>query len=268
MLVADIRRCFKVFTTIYSARLGKDFSLPLASQIFSNLGSLCFFTLHIISFSLLINKFSFPGWSRPDMWVLLFTFEIFTYLAFFLFWKGFQYTIKDINTGAFDLILSKPFTSLFITIFRGGGLHNLLAVLLGSVSLAFVIVIYQIPVSISSIFGFLVSLGLSLFTFMNLSVSLISLNFKYGRITGTAYAGFQIQEVYKYPSTAYSGYQIPFLILLACFSLLTTFPAAALIQKKLDLLFILIYFSFSFIMFVVSRITWTKSLAHYSSAGS
>jgi ABC-type uncharacterized transport system permease subunit len=268
MLPANVKRHLQIFSTIYSARLGKDFSLPIGQQTMQNLGSLCFFMLHLISFYFIIGKFSFPGWTRSDMWVLLFTFEIFTYLAFYLFWNGFVHTIRDINSGAFDLILAKPISSQFITFFRGGGSHNLLSVILASVFLVLIINKYNIPVSLLGMASYISSVALSLYTFLNLSICLISFNFKHGKISDIAYAGFQVQETYKYPATVYTGLKTQFWVVLACLSLLTTFPASVLLHKSLDQALTLIYFTFSLMMFLLSRLIWTRSLRHYSSASS
>jgi ABC-2 type transport system permease protein len=258
----------KILFSIYSARLGKDFSLPLWSQIFSHIGSLCFFTLHVLSFRLLISKFIFPGWSTSDLWVLLFTFEAFTYLAFFLFWKGFTHTIRDVNSGAFDLIITKPASSILITIFRGGGLHNLTCAILGLIFLFSHVAISNLTINVLSILAYFFTLGLSLFTFLNLSLCFISLTFRFGKATGLAGIGFQAQEIYKYPSQIYSSSNLHFVFILIFLSLFTTFPTSLLIGKPLSLTFIAIYFGLSLILFFLSRLMWRHSLRHYSSASS
>ncbi|OGD10260.1 hypothetical protein A2397_02710 [Candidatus Amesbacteria bacterium RIFOXYB1_FULL_44_23] len=258
----------KIFKTIYSARLGKDFSLPLWSQIFSHVGSLCFFFFHLLSFQLFINKFSFPGWPAVDLWVLLFTFEIFTYLAFFLFWKGFNHTIRDVNTGGFDLIITKPVSTILITIFRGGGLHNLTCAFLGILFLFIHVVTNNLSVSPLSVIGFLFSLGFSLFTFLNLSLCFIALTFHFGKVTGLAYASFQVQEVYKYPSQIYQNSNLLFAVAFIFLSLFTTFPASILLGKYISLLNAGIYIGFSIAIYLLSRIIWSWSLHHYSSASS
>jgi ABC-type uncharacterized transport system permease subunit len=257
-----------LFNKIYLARLGKDFSLPLVNQLFQITGSFCFFVLHLYAFGLLINKFSFPGWSRPEMWVLLFTFEIFTYGAFYLFWRGFNHTVIDINSGAFDLILAKPITSRFLSFFRGGGLHNIICSFFGFICLGVAIVSFQIPVTILTIFLFLIFLSSSLWIMFCVGVSFISLNLKYGRLNSTIGAVFQVQEAYKYPSTAYHKFNLMIWIILSSLSLLTTLPALVLLSKPLDPKLIALYISFFIVSTYISRFAWNTGLRYYSSASS
>jgi len=264
----SILKHLKIFTVIYSARLGKDFSLPLFNQVFQNIGSLCFFFVHLMAFKLIVDKFSFPGWSKPEMWTMLFTFEIFTYTSFFLFWKGLNYTVRDINSGAFDLIISKPVSSQLITFFRGGGLHNLTASVLGLLFLMVFVFINHINISVFSVVLYFFILALSLWTAYCIAISFISLNFKYGRLDATVGAIFQVQEVYKYPSTIYSGLQVLFWFLVVSLSLFTTLPAVTLLLKPVDFSLVVVFITTFFTATIISQLLWRYSLRHYSSASS
>jgi len=261
-------RFLKVFITIYSARLGKDFSLPVSTQIFMLLGSLCYFFLHYVGFRLILQRFAFPGWTIGQSWVLMFTFEIFTYLAFYLFWNGLNRTVQDINTGRFDMIVSKPISSMFITFFRGGGFHNLFCATLGLFFLIITLISNNLSVSFVSCILFLGSLLTSLWVFFCFAVCFISLNFKYGRLSSTPTIAFQIQEVYKYPSTLYINLSLYYSLIPISLSLFTTFPAAVLIGKPLPIHYLLIYFSFLILITFLSRYLWHWGLSHYSSASS
>jgi ABC-type uncharacterized transport system permease subunit len=252
--------------SINSARLGKDLSLPPANQLLQIIGSFCFFTLHILSFQLITSKFYFPGWSVSDMWTMLFTFEIFTYLAFFLFWRGYNYTVVDINNGNLDLIISKPTSSILITFIRGGGFHNFLAIIFGALFLLGNLIIHPTGVTPFSVFGYLITLFISLWTVFCVSVTLISLNFKFGKIEATIGATFQIQEVYKYPSTIYpaSGF---FWLLVIAFSLFTTFPVMVLLSKPIPFGFIMMFLLLALCSTLLCFRSWSWGLRHYSSAG-
>jgi ABC-type uncharacterized transport system permease subunit len=252
----------KIILRVYSARLGKDFSLPLVNQLFQLIGSLCFFYLHLYAFQLIINNFNFPGWSKPELMVLLFTFEIFTYLGFFLFWNGLNKTVRDINTGAFDLILSKPASSRLITFFRGGGQHNAICAGMGAIYLTAQIITDHLPVSFLSIIVFILSLLISFWIVYCLSVFFVSLNFRYGNIPATIGVMFQIQEIYKYPSTIFPN------LFLIIFSLFTTLPAAMLLLKPLSSSLIIIYVITAVISTILAHISWSSGLRHYSSTGS
>jgi ABC-2 type transport system permease protein len=266
--MAILFRYLKIFYRVYAARLGKDFTLPVLNQTFQVIGSVCFFILHFYSFSLLIKKFSFPGWTEPEMWILLFTFEIFTYLAFYLFWRGFNYTVRDINTGAFDLTLTKPIPSILLSFFRGGGFHNIFCSIFGLLFLIIELISFGLPVTLFSLILYFLSLCSSLWVMYCLGVSFISLNLRYGRLTATIGAVFQVQEAYKYPSTVYTKFSFFIWVAFSAASLLTTLPAAWLLSKSLDPKLIAVYFIVLILTTVISRLAWNSGLRYYSSASS
>lgn len=261
-------RYFKIFLSIYTTRLSKDLSLPLFNQAFQIVGSLCFFILHLYSLSFILQKFSFPGWTTDEAWVLIFTFEIFTYLAFFLFWKGFNETVKDINTGRFDAIISKPIASLFLTFLRGGGIHNFVCTFLGFAALIYTLISHHLSVSFFSVILYPVFILTSTWIFFCLAVCFISLNFKYGYLTATPGLMFQVQEVYKYPSTLYSVLTPVLFIIPVILSLLTTFPAAIILHKSLPIIYYFIYFFSLILSSAFSFYLWQHGLKYYSSASS
>lgn len=261
-------RYLKIFLSIYTTRLYKDLSLPLFNQLFQIVGSLCFFILHLYSLSFILQKFSFPGWTTDEAWVLIFTFEIFTYLAFFLFWRGFNETVKDINTGRFDAIISKPISSLFLTFLRGGGIHNFVCTILGFLVLSFALISNHISVSIFSVIMYPIFILASTWIFFCLAVCFISLNFKYGYLTATPGLMFQVQEVYKYPSTLYSVLTPILFIVPVTLSLLTTFPAAIILSKPLPIYFYFIYLFSIVLSSLLAFSLWRTGLKNYSSASS
>ena len=253
---------------VHIARVSKDLSLPVFNQAVQMSGSLCFFLLHLFSFSFIIRKFNFQGWSQPELWILLFTFEIFTYSAFFLFWRGFIYTVRDISTGAFDLVLSKPITSRLTSFFRGGGSHNLFSASAGAILLAITIIVYRLPINPIGLLLYLVLLISSLWITYCIGVAFISLNLRYGRLDSTIGVVFQVQEAYKFPSTAYSKFNVVIWAFLSALSLLTTLPTAALLSKPLDVKLIILYVVTLILTTCIAHYSWSSGLRHYSSASS
>lgn len=263
-----IQQVIKIALRIYSARLGKDISLPIFNQIVQLSGSLCYFVLHVYSFKLLTAKFSFPGWTQTDLWVLLYTFQIFTYSAFFIFWKGFIHTIDDINSGSFDLLLSKPLPTLFLSFFRGGGIHNLICILMGFCFLGYLVFTSSYHVSFLNIISYLISLVSSLWIFFSISASFISLNLKYGRLNSTQHLMFQMQETYKYPPTSYTHYNFIIFVLFTALSLLTSLPSSLLLSRILDFRIIVFYILLVLLSTFLVYISWNRGLRNYSSASS
>jgi len=261
-------RMLKFLISIYSARLGRDLSLPPSQVILQLIGAICFFYLHVISFSLIVSRFSFPGWSISQMWILLYSFEIYTYMAFFLFWRGFNHTVRDINSGGLDQIICKPINNQLITFFRGGGVHNLISGILGLIYLISTLMKYQLPVSWWSVLIYGLTLLTSLWFLYSFTLLFISLNFCFGKLTATSSAALQLQEFFKYPGDIFSSASIILMLLVIPFTSLVSFPVSLLLHKPLSIPVLIIYISALIIITAVSQLAWRLGLRHYSSASS
>ncbi|KKU64991.1 MAG: hypothetical protein UX87_C0002G0013 [Candidatus Amesbacteria bacterium GW2011_GWA1_47_16] len=266
-MLKDLKKYSRIFLAFQTAGLAKDLSLRF-NLLISLSGSLCFFYLHLITFALVINRFNFPGWSQGEIWVMLFTFQVFTYLCFYLFWRGLVHTPRDIRSGTFDVILSKPVNSRFLSLIRNGSAHNWISALLSIIYLILSVSRYHLDVTPVGVILFVVFLLFSLWLFHCFSSLLITLNFKYGFLPGTSAAAFEIQEVFKYPAGIFSTRSLWIWLLVIPFSLLTTLPASALLLKPLSANLLIFYvFILAFFTFAADQ-AWNSSLRHYSSASS
>lgn len=262
-----IKKYLKIFWIIQMARISQELGFRL-NLVFELLGSVCFFALHLISFKFLISKFIFPNWTIGEAWVLLFTFEIFTYLSFFIMWKGLTRTILDIRTGGLDIILAKPVQSRLLAFFRSGGLHNLVAGVLGIGCLIWTLVVFKLSVSFISVFLYVISLLSGIWMLHCMSVIVMSINFYFEHIEGSDSFVYHFQEALKYPVQLYSG--VPFLLrlIIYSFAILTTLPSVILISKNVNIYMIIGYILFFVVITIVSQVVWNYSLRHYSSASS
>lgn len=252
---------------VQSARMGHELINPVNSLL-ELIGSVCYFFLHMVSFSLIISKFSFPGWSVGEMWVLLFTFQVFTYAAFYLFWKGLIHTVRDINRGVFDHLLTKPISSRLITFFRSGGLHNFVCFILGLISVFVSIYIFKLTINPLSVLIYFLTLIISLWIFHSFTVIFISLNFFFGYIPTTSSVMFGIQEIYKYPTSLYNHAGIWAWLTVIPFSFFTTIPTTQLLLRPLQPVFLAGYIVFFILSWLLSEFIWRFSVNHYSSSGS
>lgn len=248
------------------ARVSQEFGFRF-NFIFEFLGSYCFFVLHLISFKFLLSKYSFPGWSTGESWIMLFTFEIFTYLSFFVLYKGLTRTVIEIRTGGLDIILAKPVQSRLIAFFRSGGLHNLATGILGIFYLVLTILEYKFQISILSVLLYIISLLSGLWILHCMSVIVMSLNFYLEQVNGDSFVSM-FQEAMKYPSQIYSSTPILLRIFIYAFAILTTFPTVLLLTKGVNLQLIINYIIFLILVTVISQFVWNYSLRHYSSASS
>jgi ABC-type uncharacterized transport system permease subunit len=262
-----MKKKLRFISIIQSARMGRELINPVNSLI-ELIGSVCFFVLHIFSFAIIIGKFSFPGWSTGEMWIMLFTFELFTYAAFFLFWKGLVHTVRDINRGGFDYLLTKPISTRLLTFFRSGGLHNFICMLFSFIGIFVVVNIFNIHITFISLLLFLLSLLISLWIFHSLSVMLIALNFYFGYLPATSSAPFQIQEIYKYPSSIFNQSDLWAWFTVIPLSLLTTVPSVLILTKGLDSTLYIGYAVMFLFFTLLSGHIWKKAIVNYASSGS
>jgi ABC-2 type transport system permease protein len=259
-------KLIKIFIKLQSSRMGKEISLPL-NTLLTSVGSGVYFIMHLIAFKLILSKFIFPGWSNGEMWALFFTFECFTYFVFFLIWRGLNHTVLDISSGKFDFIVAKPLSSKFLTLIRGGSLHNLVASCLGLVLVAFSVASFNISTTLFSWFLYLLFLFLSVWLICNIAILILSLNLFFGPATGTTGAIFSLQENMKYPSTIYSEIN-PFLKVLVIPMSLLVYVPTSLLLGKIDLSLLIAYSVFLILSIVLSNIVWRKGINAYSSASS
>lgn len=262
-----MKKNIKFILIVQSARMGRELINPVNSLI-ELVGSICYFFLHVFSFSIIISKFSFPGWTTGEMWVMLFTFELFTYAAFFLFWKGLVHTVRDINRGGFDYLLTKPISTRLLTFFRSGGLHNFTCMLLSFIGLLTAINIFHIHITLVSLILYLVSLLASLWIFHSVSIMLVSLNFYFGYLPATSSAPFQVQEIYKYPSSIFNQSDLWAWLTVIPLSLLTTIPSVLILLKDISPNLYLGYIMFFLIFTLLSRTIWRRAITNYASSGS
>lgn len=248
----------------YSSRLGRDIALPYTQILTALIGSICYFYFHLISFSFIIQRFNFPSWSIGELYILFFTFEIYTYLAFYLFYRGFLLSVRQINNGQFDIILSKPASSWIITFFQGGNFHNFLAAIFSLIYLFIYLYKYSLHVSILNIFLYIVFMCLSLLFLLFFTSIFISLNFSYGSIQAAG-IGFAFQDLLKYPAQIFPRSWL-FMLVVIPFSSLVTVPASLLISKPLDWFILLEYFVSFIIVALACMLTWRIGVRCYSSA--
>src|SRR3989344_3773853 len=225
-----MKKYIKVLSRIIFARAGKELELRF-NLLFEMLGGFIFFILHLIAFKIVLSYFSFSGWTTDQLWILMATFLIFTYMAFFLFWKGLTRTVEEIRLGVLDSIIVKPINARFISFLRSGGLHNFAASFTGVLMLVYFLFRSSTPVSALSIALYFTALILSLWMIHCLTVTFVSLNFFFGYLPESSGFGFNIQEGYKYPSNVYLSRGLIIKLIFIPISLLTTFPVQLLLSK-------------------------------------
>lgn len=249
------------------SRLNKEFLMRF-NFIMEASGSLCFFVLHIVMASFIISKFAFPGWSEAEYWVLISTFQLFSYLSFFLLWRGINWTYRDIHNGGFDFILVKPGNSRMLAFLRGGSSNNFVSIICSLLFLLFIFSKYSLTsrLSLFTLLAYIFFIVCSLWINHCLDVIFISLNFKYGKIEETKGPIYTVQEALKYPVDLFTNLRLSVAILTVPVALLTSVPASILLLKPLSPTLGLSYFAIFFLVTLGSIYMWKWGVKNYTSA--
>lgn len=258
-------KLLRYYFYLQKGRLEKGFALRFV-LIMELAGSLCFFFLHLITAYLISLNFQFPSWSLGDYWLLIATFELITYLAFFFFWRGINWTFNDISKGTFDYILLTPANSRIKSFFRGGSFNNLVAIILSFVFLVYVILKSDFGVSPLSIILYFVLIASGLWFIHCVDVVFMSVNFKYGKIDATKGPIFNFQQAMKFPATSFLSAPILIAVIIFPISLLTTIPVVVYLSKYQDFYLLGIYFGLIIFVTLLSEFCWRRGIKNYTSA--
>lgn len=260
-----ITRYFSVGWFLYSTRVGKQISL-IADSLLRCVGTMSFFTLHIILTKFLLNNFRFPGWSQNEFWIFLFSFQFFYYGMFFVLWEGLKQTSFEINRGTFDFILVRPINSRFLSFVRPGQINNMVGMLAGFILLVVFLYRFYGIGSLGILPIYILVIFFSMWIMHCLSLMILSLNFKYPGMEHLRAVVFAVQELYKYPVSSYDGQTIFLKLLIIPFSLMSTIPATLLLLKRIDPIYVFIYIALGILFTIASRSVWNWGLRNYTSA--
>ncbi len=259
----QVKKNISIFFRLLTTRLSKELNNWPLLEFF---GSGCYFLLHLVSYNLIVDRFVIPGWTKPELMVNLFIFEIYTYLLFFTFWRGLVHTVRDIGKGSFDYYLLKPISVRLLTFIRGGSLHNLLMIIAGLVGLVVASSPLRDNISPMSVLASILLLLVSMWFFHCLSVLFISLNFRYGPVESTASAPLHFQESMKYPGSLYNKSGLIVSLIVLPFSLLVNLPTIILLNKPVTERDLFVFVTMTVLVTVFSSLVWSKSIRHYASA--
>lgn len=258
-------KSLRYYLYLQKGRLEKGLALRFV-LVMELAGSLCFFFLHLITAYLISRNFHFPGWSLADYWLLIATFELLTYLAFFLFWRGINWTFNDIAKGTFDYVLLTPANSRFKAFFRGGSFNNLIAIILSVLFLVYVVFKFNLALSLVSATLYILLLACGLWFIHCVDVICLSLNFKFGKVEATKGPIFNFQQAMKFPATSFLSAPILIAVIVFPISLLTTIPVVVYLSKSQDFYLLGIYFGLVLFVTLFSQICWKWGIRNYTSA--
>lgn len=262
-----MKKYFSIAARILSMRLGADLFYR-TNFLTGVIGSFCFVGLYVLVILLLMQHVHFGSWTLKEMWLLLGTFLIFVYAVFYFFWRGMLLLVNDIRTGMFDYDLIRPIDSQFLVSFKGGGIHNLLAMIAGLILTLFAIINLQLSPSLIQILFYILTLILSILNFYSLMVLMALLNFRFDYLGEASFQIFDFQNFSRYPLEAFNRIPVILGILVIPFSALTTIPTNILLNKNISYTEVTVFILLSILFFFIARFCWFRAIRLYSSASS
>ena len=254
----------KIFTVIVKASLMKELYYRF-NIIMSLLGSFCFIAIYMLTLIFLLSNVKFGNWTTGEIWLLLGVAIIIYYGIFFLFWRGLVYLGRDVINGNFDFYLLRPIDSQFISSIRGGGLHNILALIFGIGLTIIAINNLHLILDPLKIFIFIMTIIVAMVDFYNLLFGIVALSFKYGNATDLFYLAFNFQEFMRYPIDAYIKSPLILAVFAVPFSAMTTVPVLILKSANFPWGYFAAFIFLSVLFALFIRHFWLNQLKSYTS---
>ena len=264
MLINKFKKYIRIYFIQFRAYLTHERGYRL-SMFLSIVGSFVFVIYNLLVFYLFVNKFSFPGWNKQDIWVLLGSFMMVFYSYFYFFYKGIVHTIKNVHSGKFDYFLLKPADTQLISTILGGGIHNLLAVSFGIILTIWAILRLTHVVPLVNILLGSILAALSAIDLYSILLIMTSLSFRYGNVEDITNFVFSFQLFSRYPIETYNRLPLFLWLMVIPFSALASIPAITFSRTPLPLIPIGIYVLASLSVIGFSRYFFYRSIRHYTS---
>ena len=264
MVKNKFRKYFLIYLIQFYAYLTHEAGYRL-SMLLSIIGSFVFVVYNLLVFSIFANMFSFPGWNKQDIWVLLGSFMIVFYSYFYFFYKGIINTIRNVQSGKFDYFLLKPADTQLLATVLGGGIHNLLAVFFGIILTNWSLLRLNHVVPMGNIVLGSVLTMLSAVDLYSILLIMTSLSFRYGNVEDVTNFIFSFQIFSRYPIETYHRLPVFLWLIVVPFSALTSIPAMTFTKNPPYYLPIGIYIFISLMVIGFARYFFYRSIRHYSS---
>ncbi len=207
---------------------------------------------------------SIGNWTFDQVMILLGVFQALQGCIDFYLQPNMNRLVQHIRKGTLDYILTKPVDSMFFCSFRHLVLWRLVDVAGGFALVGYGLWHGSIPVTVWQWFLFVLLFLTAVAILYALWMAMMMFSFWAVKVDNLSYLFQSLFETARVPMSVYRGIVLVVLMPMAC---LTTFPAAALVNK-LHSQDVLIMLGLAVGMLVSARWLWNYALRHYTSASS
>lgn len=206
------------------------------------------------------------GWSAPDAALVLALFLIMQGIVGGLVEPNLGEVVDGVRNGTLDLILLKPADAQLLVSLRRLAPARMWDVVVGIAVMAWAIGEVGAPSPLDAgIAALLLTAGLA--SFYSLFLLAICLSFFFVRVDNLRFLLWSAADAGRWPITVFSGWVRWALTVVVPVAILTSFPALAL-RGQWDASLLAVGCGTALAFVIGSRLAWTRSLAHYTSASS
>lgn len=207
------------------------------------------------------------GWSRADLLVLAAAQSIFLGFFDFFFARNIDRFPRYVERGELDGFLLKPISDRFILSLLNVNYGGLIRLVIGLGFLLYLLVVYQIPITLTGIFFFIIALGIGSLLLYGIWFSVIILTIWFTRLKNLVDLLYTIRGVTRYPQEIFREVSIYLFVLLFPITIVVARPTEFLLLKHSPS-GIFILFLLTVTILCLSQLFWRFALRFYSSASS
>jgi len=216
-----------------------------------------------------LNVPQIAGWSLYEIVLLFSIYSIVDYIANITFARNLVYSLPwEIQSGDFDLKLTKPANKLFMSAFMDIDIMDLVSFV--PILFIFIYSIYKLSIvyALSKILLFILLISTSVIFIFSIYVLVSSIFFWTIQGRGLGMTVSQIIGLGQWPTDIYRGNLHTLFNIFLPIVMVATLPAKTLIGKPIDLWLIVYAILITIMLLIISLISWQEGLKHYSSASS
>jgi ABC-2 type transport system permease protein len=213
------------------------------------------------------HRSTVAGWSYEEALVVLGWFSLVKGILEGAVNPSLTTVVEHIRKGTLDFVLLKPADAQFL-VSTARFKPARLADIAGAIAI-FAVAFHRLgraphPADVAAGVAMLAVAALTLYS---LWILVISAAFYVIRVDNLSYLFSSIFDAARWPATVFSGFWRILFTFVVPLALMTTFPALALLGR-LDLTTALAAFGGALVFAAFSRVVWTRSIGHYTSASS
>lgn len=249
----------------YSLVSELEYRVEFFGNVLMSLFWLAWAVLGVAVFFLHTDKLG--DWTWPEVLMVVALFTFFSGVMEALLRPNVGAVLDQIRDGTFDFVLTKPVNPQFIASLRNIVVWHLADVVIGLGLIVYALTQMGIVPTWSQVALFVVMLLAATAIVYSVWLTMVSLAFWFVKLDNFTELFYGFYEAGRYPVTIYRGLIRSLLTFVVPVAFITTFPAAALLNR-LDESTALLGLALAVVLFFLSNRFWNFALRHYSSASS